>query len=126
MFFRRDIGYKALRSEGTPIRNNPLVITLLAIMFIVGVLMVAPIGNSSGAGWQVTLLKGLVFGYAFIRVLLSFLQKKFTARGYVICLLLALIASMVINIVGARYNRVVIKDEAGNVIAIEQNQAKAK
>ena len=126
MFFRRDIGYKALRSEGTPIRNNPLVITLLAIMFIVGVLMVAPIGNSSGAGWQVTLLKGLVFGYAFIRVLLSFLQKKFTARGYVICLLLALIASMVINIVGARFNRVVIKDEAGNVIAIEQNQAKAK
>ena len=126
MFFRRDIGYKALRNEGTPIRNNPLVITLLAVMFVVGVLMVAPIGNSANAGWQVTLLKGLVFGYAFVRVLLSFIQKKFTARGYVVCLLLALIASMVINIVGARFNRTIITDEEGKVIAIEQNQGGKK
>ena len=101
MFFRKDIGHKALRRSGTVIKNRLFGAVLLLFFFAAGIALCYPAGLNANCPDQITIIKGAVLAFGLVRLLIAYLRKKLTYRLYAVnvitFLFFCLFASMMIG-----------------------------
>jgi hypothetical protein len=86
MFFRKDIGFKALRRPAAPVTRKRTALAMLLFLAFAGILLVYPwaeILPAKYSNWeQVTIIRVAVFLFALLRLSVATVRKKLTYRLY--------------------------------------------
>ena len=85
MFYRKDIGFKALRRPGTLIASKLQLLLLILFFAVVGTLLVYPWNMipSKYANWEpITIARAAVLLFALLRMVMTAARKKLTYRLY--------------------------------------------
>ncbi|MBR7106946.1 MAG: phosphoribosylamine--glycine ligase [Lentisphaeria bacterium] len=86
MFYRKDIGMKALRRPGTVIKSKAKLLMLFLFFAVAGTLLVYPWADqlpAKFANWeQITIVRAAVLLFALLRMGMMAVRKKLTYRLY--------------------------------------------
>ena len=91
MFYRKDIGFKALRRPAAPVARKRTALAMLFFLAFAGILLVYPWADilpAKYANWEpVTIIRAAVFLFALLRLSVATVRKQLTYRLYCVTFL---------------------------------------
>ena len=91
MFYRKDIGFKALRRPAAPVARKRTALAMLFFLAFAGILLVYPWADilpAKYANWeQVTIIRAAVLLFALLRLSVATIRKQLTYRLYCVTFL---------------------------------------
>ena len=123
MFYRKDIGFKALRRPATPVARKRTVLAMLVFLAFAGILLVYPWADILPAkyhNWeQITIIRAAVLLFALLRLSVTAVRKKLTYRLYCVSFITFLFIWVFTQLMLQPYP-IVIKDRT--TVVTEQTQ----